>query len=1445
MAVPIPLRSVLPFVLLSAIALTPALAGDDAPSTDPVETDAAAQPAGDPWDVESPPRPFSPDCWRYSLGVDDPWTVERVQQWLRPVDSHPLKLVETKNTHGEAVTLSGLAQLRPAWPKDGVLRLTFSCPLSLAIHLWDGEQGVSLRQYRVGGRPTWAAYRLTRQPGETFLVDGQPLVTRDPGLALLTTDDQRDGHDAAGTYTVRWQDGAVVLAKGDRRLLTAPLNGHPQEVYLESPTALLRSLALYRGKRVPAADAPRRRIILHGELPSSLAWKEHLPADAQLRRYRDGHVRLSSQSSTDDAWIATPLLRAGLYEVIVHLEDVTPGTGMYFGDREGRPREGVQFFRDPLTGLTGFRLASGPADTTVPAMNWQTAPAPLAPRRPWLRLVLACGTLRCWTSADGMHWGQFEAPVAAAPAAYSHLVLHARASSRPRHIALRSLVVRQLDAIASLAPADLVERAVSLHLINAADAVGDLVPWQQRVLEHQADDVPTKTWRRACCIAALIDGASPPQANTMLDALLRETRTDAPSLDHHLRLLDDATLLYDARVAADAQRLAAHFDRLATSALVAEGADALDRVRRAGTRIPLWTPVVGARPLSESVARRAILRAAFSENVAWTDRLSRQLQFWNRPPDLLPGWHGGQAALKPLAEWGQARAGEAQEKRGAAKIIARPAGWRHPLAVDVSKEAFNVQMELQTALKQSSYQHAARNITSLNTVQTRGLVADTHDKRLYASLPQTIDAAVNDHPPLRRMMAEKFGPVARLRVNSAMRRNDEGAVSNVTICFRGMAAAGLAHRWLGDRDLSRGKFARALRHYDEALSTVGTVEKHQVAARRMLAAAMLGRRIDAKITRDIVYSGYTSTPDEFRRLIDEMIEQHGAGSSESVGPDSVPAPARYEVRPWAVLAGDVGVNPQPAPPASKACDWPARQMSTVMTRTTMIVSNRYQVTALRLSDAQVTWTYSLGAQQGPTHALPLVRMPLVLDAHRLYAVLLPKSGRRQLVCLDAGSGQVLWELPSSLPLLSDPVVTDGQLFFVTAETDERQQFRYFKLIELEPASGTVLREVILSDFRERKSAEPFCRLVAAGNDLLLAIESGLACCDTSGNLRWIRRVAWLPPALRGAGGRRHDRSLRVVDRDVYLAGPGMSGIECLDVDSGRRRWYRPVTDLRRLLSVDADRLLVETDRGILALKRDDGQRAWRYAADDLLDVVAANGEKHLLCIQQQRLSQRESTSQLVWLDRRTGRRVARFPLVDLRAATPRVGPLLSRGGRTWCFAGLFDAQGNLAPNRQVVELVAGGGDVDTSSTDRFSLWHGPADAAVSIHDDWIVTGRHHDAKTGLHKELAGRVNILVTQAATTPARLARFVKLPAKSPRRLVLEICAESSEASHVVVRVGGLPAGQFTLAAGKPGAWQTLEVDLSAFVGRKAWITLLHRPAGIAPSYAYWGKLSIEPLE
>src|SRR4029079_2209143 len=123
-------------------------------------------------------------------------------------------------------------------------------------------------------RPAWIAYRTTR-PGP------EPRPTT---FALVATDNDRYDRSIAGAVEIRHQSGALVLSRGDLRLLTVPFEAQPAEVYFDKH-AWLRAFAMTRGEPVPELpdDArPAKGNVLAGTSPAALEWTKQLAKGVSL-----------------------------------------------------------------------------------------------------------------------------------------------------------------------------------------------------------------------------------------------------------------------------------------------------------------------------------------------------------------------------------------------------------------------------------------------------------------------------------------------------------------------------------------------------------------------------------------------------------------------------------------------------------------------------------------------------------------------------------------------------------------------------------------------------------------------------------------------------------------------------------------------------------------------------------------------------------------------------------------------------------------------------------------------------------------------------------------------------------------------------------------------------------------------------------------------------------
>src|SRR5207248_5359781 len=69
----------------------------------------------------------------------------------------------------------------------------------------------------------------------------------------------------------------------------------------------------------------------------------------------------------------------------------------------------------------------------------------------WLRLIAGSGTIKCWTSGDGIHWSRALDPLRGIRGAWSHIGLMSFKWTDARRITLEHLRVSELPGISELA----------------------------------------------------------------------------------------------------------------------------------------------------------------------------------------------------------------------------------------------------------------------------------------------------------------------------------------------------------------------------------------------------------------------------------------------------------------------------------------------------------------------------------------------------------------------------------------------------------------------------------------------------------------------------------------------------------------------------------------------------------------------------------------------------------------------------------------------------------------------------------------------------------------------------------------------------------------------------------------------------------------------------------
>lgn len=505
---------------------------------------------------------------------------EPLEEQLEALEGAHERLMENRS-RGPALKLAELSHLRPGWPAGTALRLRLGESAGVRLHFYSGLQGLTLERH--AAPPGWAIYRTTRRADKA----------RPQSLALWATDADRYRRTGGGTIDVRWQSGELVLSRGDVSLAVVGCPTQPETIYFEGPAELC-GLAFVRchSLTLPRPPAEAEPCIP----PVELSWTKHLPPGAEWNALAAGRLELLAEDTAETCWAATRVADPGLHEVIFQLEDPLPGTGIYLGDDAGRPLHQLGFFRDERSGQTCFGFtAPGDLHSLTGVDRRQSAdgshadrqgPVAFADVRPWLRLTLGGGRLRCWTSGDGRHWSPALEPLGGLSSGYATVGLYALAGGGTRCLRIRRLETRRLATLAGLAAPEL--RAQVSELSHATSAAA----WQESVRQNCPPGVAADSWRLACAVDLLAAGDRSELASPILLELLEQTLGDERfTARERLALLDEAALVFDASEPAWLQAFLGCYERLA-HALAREGkTQAYSRVRRALLVSPLSTPI--------------------------------------------------------------------------------------------------------------------------------------------------------------------------------------------------------------------------------------------------------------------------------------------------------------------------------------------------------------------------------------------------------------------------------------------------------------------------------------------------------------------------------------------------------------------------------------------------------------------------------------------------------------------------------------------------------------------------------------------------------------------------------------------------------------------------------------------------------------------------------------
>jgi outer membrane protein assembly factor BamB len=1193
---------------------------------------------------------------------------EALKQILLPVPGSRYDLADAVKNNRPFCRFGGLMRLNLPWPEDTALRFSFIDARDIRWSLWNGNRGITL-QFCNEFYNAWAAYGAVRQ-------GNQPTSKE---LTLWATDGDRYRRCGVGTLEIHYRQGHLVLMRGDLRLLSVPFAGPPQEAYLEGD-GLVRGLAMVPSRGVPPPPASRSTV-LPTDKPAELQWTDP-PAGVTFQRLPDGCVELRAGEKSPAGQAATKLDQPGFYEVLAEVEDADPGTGIFLGGLDDKPFCRLGVFRHAETGRKIFGpLPIWDAQYDRGADVRKVVPY-LGPHH-WLRMTAGAGIARCWTSGDGIYWSPLVTTADAFEGACRQVGLYCLPGDRPRAIRLRRLQVRRLECLSSLVSDAVLRRA---RTAGPGANVADVDAWEIGVAKSWPREVPFDAWWKACALATLANGPKAPLGQPIFAGLQERVLQDPAELPRAFQFLAEAAQFYPYDYNASVPLERAY--RQVGAAMIRWGySEAFTSVSQAMLRSPIWLEQRLA--VFDLQLLREELWARMGEG-RWREvaELCRKLEFWNRVgfrEAEPPPWND---QVRYMVFWAHTQAIGRIPQECVSPPGTSPLRWKHPLASEVGKDAYNLISEFNAAVDAQAYQEACQFVSSAET-QGLGLVPDRKDPRLAVTLPVAIGLAMRDTPELKRAMQEKFGALGGLRFRQAAAGGNRTAVSDVALRFAGTEAAADAHRWLGDRDLAGGRFTEALAEYACSLESGPATVQEAIHVRQRLAAAMLGQEIGPRVTFPVQLGARRFTAEEFEALVQQSRQSHRGGTAAVAGAGSGTDPIRegpgpIELQP-AMEYESPGLRRHGSMP-DRGIDWVGRQTAALAAAGQLLVSNQVDQFAFDLETGQLQWVQR-GAADERQQQWPLVPMRPVHYRDAIFVRRLAQDGP-ELACLLSGDGRLLWSVKPDKCVVSDPLLL-GQNCYVLTIIDEGSGRLGLGLASIDVESGQVRSRTTLAEFHDLWNLRIPCQATLAEGRLVATAGGCVLACRPGSGLEWIRRQLWMPPPSEGFYeaaawcGQIHQPPL-VGGGRVFATQPGVWGIDCLDLATGRLIWQRAAGNLVRLVGLIEDRLVVEAADGLFAVDAATGNRLWTHEASHPAESRVLAGQRAIEYLQTV-LQPEGAAPQLAFtrIDVDNGQIRRRVLLKGPAEKEPLWGPLETSGRRQWL---LFAPAANPA-KRIVFELT--------------------------------------------------------------------------------------------------------------------------------------------------------------
>ena len=1139
----------------------------------------------------------------------------------------------------------------------------------IVVEYFDGESMASMKL-------EWEGPSINRQVVPSSVLRTAKQDGRAPGLRaryfsgpdleavgaevaqLVSEDNARFRYMREGGIDLRYQDGHVVIARGDVVLLTVPMAQPPREVTMETEGRLWLAEEL-RFKPLVLTPAVGTSPVAEKRKASELSWMV-TPSDRDKITAQtvaeDGSVTFTrtDPKSNHEFRFETPIEMLSGAEVTLEVSGLSVGTAF--------------FFKSPIDGSTITMGIGTHRGENVLCYN-HTDRGDIERRhregwtvgdRFWVRARFNVDGIRLFASRDGQNFTTFdfrELDGSKAPTREAFVGVYGHYDAGERKATIHSVTLNRFGAVEALAdPAVLATvpapKEELFSRMSTHESTFTLVS------ENKPANVSDAAWRVACNVVIL---RSPFRASirqlAVFDAIRAATLADASveklsaalsevprilcigkedyrltSYPNWLRLFDDA-----------AMRAWAHGKRDEMGLLLS----AFYNVSDLGPHMRWYTPKLTA----PGVLTRLHLfhlwdRAQFDElrqSAMRFEFLSRQSHPWvdksaeDYPVRILCAWMVAQAR-EQLADMGEE--GEA-DRHGDRQLPRR--FQPHPLIVDSDRESMNTVSEFLAAVESNAFDHACRILTRHSLPD--GIAPVDNEGRLFKATYVLLREMIEGNEALSSRLQQQYAAVGLIRLRQALDQGRLDALEALATQFHGTEASRQALNHLADRDLSMGNFFSAAARYDALIEQATEADKPTIAAKRRLSLAMAGEDAGKPVVQPVMLGSQRMSPGDFEQLVSSLLDER---RKSGFMPDNV-RPEEHEA------FGPRDVKLSALMDLSVARDMPERtghrirEISFAHKDGVLLIHQHAKLTAYDLVGRRTLWQkHESGRDLSSFAAEPST--PLI-HGSRVYVSFF-REKRTELTCFDLHKGEVIWRQVFDDAFAGDPIAI-GPWLYVFSVRREVGNYGDVFLRRLAPETGesVMAKRVVRVRYGEELFRVGRPQLVS--DALVFRAGSSLVSCDLLGSPRWIRRLSLVPPSVDSSLFDFQAMSDFVVDDDrIVLTAPGSPHVVCVNARTGEQVWSYLQPRVRRMVARRGGNVIIATVNHLEALDLKTGKLVWQSPLSADYDAVLPAGKDMLVTLTLDKLESMKSESdrrarRMEWVSAIDGQIIKSFTVEDM------------------------------------------------------------------------------------------------------------------------------------------------------------------------------------------------------